>query len=275
MANHGSQLDTSIEIITPENITFQYRLAGPFRRVLAYVIDIVVQVVIVATGTVVMVWTLGPARAVGIGGGLVLWFLMSWFYGGVFEAFWNGQTPGKRMMHIRVLTIDGRPINGLQAMLRNVLKALDMQPVVFCQVGLIFAALNDRFQRLGDLAAGTMVVVEERQWFQGLTRVDEEQTSALAGQIPPSFRVSRSLGQALAAYVQKRSQFSVARRLEIARHLADPLTEQLDLGRDTNPDLLLCTLYQHAFIREGNGSGRPTSPLRSADGRERATIPAR
>lgn len=260
MTNHGGQIDTSIEIVTPENIAFQYRLAGPFRRVLAYVIDVAIQVSVVVGATIAMVTAFGPMNAVGIGAGLVLWFLMSWFYGGVFEAFWNGQTPGKRLMHVRVLTIDGRPINGLQAVLRNVLRALDMQPFIFCQVGLISAATNDRFQRLGDLAAGTMVVAEERQWFQGLVRVDDRQMQVLAGRIPPGFQADRSLGRALAAYVQKRNTFSVPRRLELASHLADPLCSQLDLPRDTNSDLLLCALYQRAFVTERNGGASSTSP---------------
>ena len=49
-------------------------------------------------------------------------FLVSWFYGGFFEAYWNGQTPGKRIMGLRVLSTNGRPINGYQAVLRNLLR---------------------------------------------------------------------------------------------------------------------------------------------------------
>lgn len=65
-------------------------------------------------------------------------------------------------MGIRVVSIEGQPITPLQALLRNILREVDAQPIVFYQVGLRTAMLNRRFQRLGDLACGTMVVVETR-----------------------------------------------------------------------------------------------------------------
>src|SRR5262249_234632 len=96
---------------------------------------------------------------VGFGIGLAVAFVVSWFYGGLFETFWNGQTPGKRIMHIRVITVDGRPIRGWQAVLRNVLRTADSLPFV----GIVAATRTKRSQRLGDLFAGTMVVIEEPQ----------------------------------------------------------------------------------------------------------------
>ena len=66
----------------------------------------------------------------GIGVFLVCWFVLSWFYGGLFETFWNGQTPGKRLFGLRVLTVDGTPINAMQAVLRNVLRDVDAMPIV-------------------------------------------------------------------------------------------------------------------------------------------------
>ena len=252
------QLDTAIEIITPENIAFQYRVAGPFRRVLAYGIDLAIRVVVMVAAA----YVLRNFSWMGIGVALMMWFVLSWFYGGLFEALWNGQTPGKRLLRLRVLTIDGQPISGLQAVLRNVLREVDMLPVplsfdsppfFFCLVGLIATMMNARFQRLGDLAAGTMVVIEKRARLQGLVRVDGVHTPTLAAlmdRIPRGYHVGRSMGHALAAYVQKRKQFSAARRAEIARHLADPLCRQLDLPKNTDPDLLLCALYQRTFVTD-------------------------
>ena len=65
---------------------------------------------------------------------LVAYFVVEWFYGGLFETFMNGQTPGKWVLGIRVLSLDGQPINGVQAVLRNVLRFVDMMPMVSLQM---------------------------------------------------------------------------------------------------------------------------------------------
>jgi uncharacterized RDD family membrane protein YckC len=263
MSATNGQLDTTIEIVTPENIAFRYRLAGPFRRLPAYLIDFAIRWFAAVLGMIALTLSFSTLGLAPMGGGmaLVLWFLLEWFYGGVFEAFFNGQTPGKRLMQIRVVSVDGQPINGLQAVLRNVLRAVDAQPLVFYQLGLLTAAMNDRFQRLGDLAAGTMVVVEERPWRHGLVRTGEPDAVRLASQIPAVFQPSRTLARALAAYVERRRTFSPPRRLEIARHLAVPLQPKVNLPPNINADLLLCAVYHRVFVadREANtrGGGSP------------------
>ncbi|MHC4402836.1 MAG: RDD family protein [Planctomycetota bacterium] len=246
------QLDNTIEIVTPENIAFQYQLAGPFRRAPAYLFDFGIRIAISAATWFLLVVVFGAVGLAEVGFGLVLvcWFLLAWFYGGFFETFWNGQTPGKRMMRLRVLSVDGQPVNGLQAVLRNVLRTVDQQPMFFCLVGLASSSANDRFQRLGDLACGTMVVVDEPHWFGGIVRIEHPEAIRLAGQIPASFQAGRSTSRALASYVRRRKQFSPARRMEIARLLGEPLRKKLNLPHDTNPDLLLCGLYRRTFITD-------------------------
>jgi uncharacterized RDD family membrane protein YckC len=252
MPNPGEQIDTRIEIVTPENIAFQYRLAGPFRRLPAYLIDLGLRVVFFILGFLafMLLSSFFGVPGAGLGASLVLWFLLAWFYGGLFETFWNGQTPGKRMMQIRVVTVEGQPINGLQAVLRNILRIIDAQPLYLYQLGFLSTLLTERFQRLGDLASGTMVVVEEPQWFRGVIRLAEPQVAELASRLPYSFQPSRSLARALAAYVDRRATFSVGRRLEIARPLALPLREKFNLPPETNLDTLLCALYQRTFVAE-------------------------
>lgn len=258
-----NQIDTTIQIVTPENIAFKYRVAGPFHRLLAYVIDLMIRVGVCVAGLFGLMLVFGGAGlpSLGIAGALILWFLLAWFYGGAFEALWNGQTPGKRLCQLRVLTVDGCPINGLQAVLRNVLRAVDMLPMPFFPfgvgvylVGLVTAMFNDRFQRLGDLACGTMVVVEERSWFAGVIRVTEPEAIRLAALIPPSFQASRSLARTLAVYVERRGHFSILRRMEIARHLGEPLRERFGLAPGTDLDQLLCAVYHRTFITDRNGA---------------------
>jgi uncharacterized RDD family membrane protein YckC len=268
----ASQIDSRIEVVTPENIAFQYRVAGPFRRGPAYLLDIAIRVafVIVVSILLTAVGWVGGASAFYLGQGtlLLVWFVLSWFYGGFFETYWNGQTPGKWAAGIRVVSIDGQPINAMQAVMRNVLRAVDALPVVVVpwinesvgiplyQLGLLTPAFNNHYQRLGDLACGTMVIFEERPWQFGVTRVTEPEALRLAELIPLDFEVSRGLSRVLSVYVDRRRRFSFGRRAEIARHLAEPLRVRFNLPPQTNGDLLLCALYQRTFF---GGAGGTTS----------------
>ena len=262
MNGRRKQIDTSVEIVTPENISFRYWLAGPARRFSAYAIDLVIQVLCLS----LLCWALGCTFAslglfsLFLGLFFVILFLMQWFYGGLLETVWNGQTLGKCAMHIRVVTIHGQPIRAWQAVLRNVLRVVDAMPLAplaftsslfalpLCAVGFISAALNDRFQRLGDLAAGTMVIVDETAHLTGVLKFRDDRVAQMAALIPASFQVNRTLGRALSLYVQRRKLLSRARRQEISRHLGEPLCQRFDLPPDTDHDLLLCGLYQRAFL---------------------------
>lgn len=252
MAPGDAQLDTTIEIVTPENIAFRYHVAGPFRRLPAFLLDVVLQTLIWWAGGALLAMLFSAVGLAGLGFGfwLILWFVLSWFYGGLFETYWNGQTPGKRMMRIRVIASDGQPINGLQAVLRNLLRAIDAQPLFTYQLGLFSAMMNDRFQRLGDLASGTMVVVDERERFRGILQIDEPGVLRLAREIPATFQATPSLARTLAAYAERRLYFPVPRRIEIARHLADPLIRRFGLPAHTNSDHLLCAAYQRTFVAD-------------------------
>jgi uncharacterized RDD family membrane protein YckC len=277
MAAEAKQLDDTIAIVTPENIAFEYRVAGPFRRFIAYVVDFLLRVFVVVVISIALCmgasWFLGPATAGVI---LILWFLATWLYGGVFETFMNGQTPGKRLLGIRVLTVEGQPINGLQAMVRNILRTVDELPPLPIQafpfinddpdgvtqiayfiptfvLGLIVMSCNRRFQRLGDLVTGTMVVIEERHWLTGVIKLDDPRASQLAEYIPANFVVNRTMARAIASYVDRRRFFSPARRREVARHLADPLLRLFQLPPDTSHDLLLCALYYRTFVAQQPG----------------------
>ena len=259
----ASQLDSRIQIVTPENIAFEYRLAGPFRRLPAYLLDVGIRLLTMAVLAMVLGFTLGAVGGAGLVGGILLvaWFVLSWFYGGLFETLWNGQTPGKRAMRLRVLTVDGQPITATQAVLRNILRGVDALPIVplpgmemlmpilpLPLLGLAATMMNDRFQRLGDLACGTLVVVEERQRIHGLTALADPAVLALAATLPPSFVAGRGLAQALSVYVSRRGYFAPIRRAEIAETLAEPLRERFNLPPDTPSDRLLCALYYRTFI---------------------------
>lgn len=247
MPPRPKQLDSIIRVVTPENIAFEYRVAGPFRRLPALLLDyaiisFVVVLVFVVTALTIGFLSVGLAAAIG----LVCQLVLSWFYGGLFETFMNGQTPGKWVFGLRTLTFDGRPINGMQAVLRNILRLAD----TFCGVGLLAMAMNDRYQRLGDLVCGTIVVVEEKPWLTGVAKLDDPRAIQLAGYLPPNYVVTKTQAKALANFVERRRFFSPQRRREVARHLAEPLLVKFGLPLDTSYDLLLCALYYRTFIAD-------------------------
>lgn len=298
MPGDAAPLDSKVEIITPENIAFDYHVAGPFRRLNAYLIDLVLRGLVLAA---FMIFSSPVARIFGgmwIAATIVLWFLLEWFYGGVFETYMNGQTPGKRLIGIRVLTVDGRPINGLQAVLRNVLRSADSMPWISLEslggppmysqptfvLGLITMAMNSRFQRLGDIVCGTMVVVEERSWYAGMAKIEDTRAMQLADALPAHLPISRTGARALATYVERRRFFTQARRREMARPLAELWIARLGLPADTSYDLLLCSLYYRLFdnrrqqLREAappplpSPSSAPPSPALAGES-ARPTVP--
>jgi uncharacterized RDD family membrane protein YckC len=267
MSDSTSQIDSTIEIVTPENIAFHYRVAGPFRRFPAFFVDMLVRwalVLVIGIACSAAGMVLGGAAIALL---FVTYFVLEWFYGGLFETFMNGQTPGKWALGIRVLSLDGQPINGVQAVMRNVLRFADMMPLISLQVfggppyyvfptfvlGLLTMTLSRHFQRFGDLVCGTIVVMEERYWLTGVARIEDQRARELAEYLPLDFRVSRSLARALAAYVDRRRFFSSDRRREVARHLAQPLLERFGFPEDTSYDLLLCALYHRTFVARHPG----------------------
>lgn len=262
-------LDTEIEVVTPENVAFSYRLAGPFTRAAAFAIDFIIRVKI----CVAFFFSATPFYPVMqeslVGVMLVLAFLLEWTYGLVFEGFMYGQTPGKRALGLRVVTVDGQPITVGQAFLRNVLRLVDLLPMGSGMLGLAAATSTPRMQRLGDLAAGTMVVSEKIDF--GATRlgINDPKVRDFSHTLPESFPVSRLLAKALSLYVARRGQLSTARRREVASRVAEPLARLMHLPPETDPDLLLCGLHYRTFLRRNEeAAAEAARPLPSDEFQE-------
>lgn len=284
MPNRDRPIDATIDIVTPENISFQYRVAGPYRRLPAFAIDLLLRfgvwfAFIFAFSMIGIMRLIDGALAIVVL--LLLLFVMEWLYGGLLETFWNGQTVGKRVMGIRVLSTDGQPINGLQAVLRNILRFADMMPLIPLAalsdepsaiaiptfvIGLVVPLLNSRFQRLGDLVCGTMVVIEEKSFLLDAAQLEDPRVAQLAAELPPAFTVTQTMARALASYVDRRQLFSPPRRREIARHVGEPLVARFGLPADTSYDLLLCALYHRTFLAQRNDEvALPSATLTRGD----------
>ena len=148
-------LDTTRRVATPEGIELTLHLAGPVPRALAWAIDLLLRVALVFAVSIPLM-QLGRA---GWGLVLIAMFFVEWLLPAWFEAAWRGQTPGKRMMGLMVLNDDGTPVRWPAALTRNLLRAADFLPLMY-GLGLVAMLLNRDFKRLGDLAAGTVVVYQ-------------------------------------------------------------------------------------------------------------------
>ena len=128
-------------------------------------------------------------------------------------------------------------------------------------VGLTCMIMTRRLQRLGDLAAGTMVVVDERTWRLPVAKVEDARVPALAAYVPGDYRITRSMAKALATYAERRHYLTPARRREVARHLADSLIERFEFRPDIDPDLLLYALYYKTYLADSNSESADLGPL--------------
>jgi uncharacterized RDD family membrane protein YckC len=245
----GEPLDATVRLDTPERIEFAYPLGGPFRRFVAYLIDLAILVGLVI-GAFVAALLLSLGSSSSLGPALVAYFLLSWGYGAFFEGFFNGQTPGKRALGLRVISERGVPITGAQAILRNLVGTVDGL-VPFCYLlGLSSMLASPRFQRLGDLAAGTIVTIEERKTAPGLVRLREPGIRSLVDRLPLRIAAGSSLARALSDYVRRRHRFSQGRREELAEPLAGPLRARLGLAASETADAVLCAVYHRVFLGE-------------------------
>ena len=151
------EYEDRVRIATPEGVDLELTLAGVGSRFSSALIDLVIQMVLL--GALTVAFLVGGLFG-GWGDALfaVLAFLVFAGYDVLFEVFASGRTPGKRLNGIRVVRVDGSPVRFLTSAVRNVLRLIDMQ--IFYLVGIVCILVTSRNQRLGDLAAGTLIVRE-------------------------------------------------------------------------------------------------------------------
>ncbi len=146
------ELDTISHYQTPEGVELGLSLAGPIVRGVAWLIDFAIRVVCYILIAILLSWMGG----VGTSLKLIGLFVIEWFYPVFFEVR-NGMTPGKKAMGLQVVHDDGTPVSWTASLLRNLIRCIDLLPL-FNMVGFVTMICNTRFKRLGDLAAGTVVV---------------------------------------------------------------------------------------------------------------------
>jgi uncharacterized RDD family membrane protein YckC len=264
------------EVISTEKVPFHYRVAGLGSRFLAWLVDIALLGLLLFVGAIFF----SPLEQGRAGLGLALFFVwqfvLLWGYFLFFEWLWHGQTPGKRLLGIRVISLEGTSASFLAVAVRNVLRVVDGLPAPFLLYGLGFAvaAFNRENRRLGDMAAGTLVVHVERKAKPVLALHDR----AGAGPREREAQVRQRLGQldrrqkqTLLELCLRRDQLRVGDRARLFRAAADYFKERLDLAPEEYQSDEKFILQLAAVLGE-RGPAEPEAAPGKAPARKRRTI---
>ncbi len=233
-------MDEFITIPTPDHVTLDFELAHLGSRFAALFIDSVIVLVLLLAGGIALALLLGGLDwAMGENLGVALWimaaFLLIWGYRVFCEWVLTGKTLGKLLLGIRVIRADGLPIGLREAAIRNLLIAGDLAPVPL-PLGMFVASANARGQRLGDMAAGTVVVRERFLLTADLAtgaawaaRVERGQ-SRHAITLPRGAITANQLAL-IEQFLARRHQLPADRRAAIAWQIAEPLLDVIGQDR--------------------------------------------
>jgi uncharacterized RDD family membrane protein YckC len=256
-----------LNIETPEQVDLRFPIAGIGSRFLALLADSIIQGVtlfVIFFGFVLILSAVpkmaGSTRPTDTGtkwfiaAVVLFYFLLYWGYFSLFEAFWNGQTPGKRLLKIRVIKDSGRQITLFEALARNLLRVVDALPS-FYLIGVISMLCNREQKRLGDFVAGTIVVHERSDEQPLMSHNSRTFTSALypqpletarepVGVLLPADGIARlDAGDlnVIDTFFSRALDLDLDKRAEIAGRIADRMSAKMrvPLPVDVTPERVL------------------------------------
>lgn len=243
----SSPLDTVVEISTPEHLAFRSRLAGPGRRLLAWMLDSLAWWGIFLVLSI-LVEIVGAAGLDGFDDGITffLLFAMWWGYFFVSEVVTGGRSIGKAALKLRVVHGNGLPVTWKASLLRNLLRAADLAlvPPMVLILGPLVMATDARFRRLGDLVADTLVIVEEQTGVDTNQFVHEPDPEIIAA-LPKALSLDRRELEALELFASRR-RIGPARREELAGMVAPIFADRLAMPPPRNNTAFALALWARA-----------------------------
>ncbi|HZM84946.1 MAG TPA: RDD family protein [Blastocatellia bacterium] len=239
-------LDDELVIETPERVELHYVLASVGNRFLAAAIDHLIQIIaiiiIVVAAGALSDWQVFASMGVWAAALMVLAvFGLYWGYFVVFETLWSGQTPGKKVMRLRVVREDGRPVRFFEVFVRNVLRvAIDFNPAPSYAIGVVSIIFSARSKRVGDFVAGTVVVKEratEAPSLNEIIKVSEIEQQRLERTAPALFsadtrRLSEQELRAVKTFLKRRFELQEPNRSALAARIAQPISAKLGVSTD-------------------------------------------
>jgi uncharacterized RDD family membrane protein YckC len=228
-------------ILTPERVKLQYDIAGIGSRGAAAIVDTTIQALAVtimlvalsAGGLAVSAFVGGGAGAVALGVGLLSLgvFAVTGGYFMLFEILWNGQTPGKRLVGLRVIRENGYPIRPVDAVIRNLIRIVDWLPMAY-GFGVLTMLLNSRSRRLGDFASGTLVVREGQSAGAAAIILPTTAGGRVLALSPAEARLVRD-------FLARRATMHPRARADVATRLAVALARRYALPLESEPEPFL------------------------------------
>lgn len=256
----NESLDKELTIVTPEQVQLQFQTAGIGSRTLAHLIDCLILLVM---NGLLFVFAILISRLYSgdwlpaladylIAIALILWVVVNLGYFVCTEAFMGGQTPGKRILGLRVLQNNGQSATLLSILIRNLFRLLDMMPT-FYFIGAVSIIFSAKDKRIGDMVAGTIVVIEAR--FERMKRrkhidkaISKKNYPILTLEIEEAKRqeITAVDWQLLQAWVERIPTMHDAKLQELALPIAQHFAKKLghDLGFTLDPAAYLAQLYE-------------------------------
>ncbi|MBV9157128.1 MAG: RDD family protein [Acidobacteriaceae bacterium] len=242
-------------IETPEQTNLEFTVAGVGSRALALTIDTLIQagiaLVVLAVFTLTAgIWSALPLAGIWLSAILIMIvFLLYYGYFALFEIFWNGQTPGKRRVGLRVIKDTGRRLSAVETVARNLLRIVDQLPG-FYAVGIVVSLLNKQNKRLGDLVVGSLVVRESSSsqpkptWYEYANQSPEH--AMLGGE-----RLSDEDVILIESFLQRRYELAPDIRWRMANEVFRRIEHKLTFTADERPGvehLLETALHERRAI---------------------------
>jgi uncharacterized RDD family membrane protein YckC len=256
-----------LKIDTPENVTFDYDVAGIGSRFLAALVD--TALIFLAQGLLVGAFILVAILAFdtdifdGEAFGWVLAilgilsFLFLWGYYIFFEILWNGQTPGKRWVGLRVIRMDGTPITATEAVIRNLVRIIDLLPSGY-GVGVVTMFISVNSRRVGDLVAGTLVVHDREVTAMNSISPAMVNTWVSKSDVPEGFpleKLSQYELQVIEEFLSRRRELS--NRVQLAQHILTSILTRLEIPHESIPlnkaEEILAAIYKVTHVDKKEG----------------------
>jgi uncharacterized RDD family membrane protein YckC len=245
-------LTAELAVATPEGVLFRLPLAGPAPRLYAMLLDTAIVLAGVNGLGYLVYWIFAKAPGFGVMTITLLEFAIGFAYGALLEGFWNGQTIGKRLFHLRVIDESGLPLRIEQAWVRNLMRIVDALPFAYL-VGGISVLSSPTMQRFGDRVAGTLVVRETPLAPPTDDASNRQKYNSFTNYPAAAMRLRRAATPELAGLIQdalrRRNELAPYARREIYRELAAYLQTEVA----TFPDELVEMLSDEQYLTNAAG----------------------
>jgi uncharacterized RDD family membrane protein YckC len=226
----------TLVILTPEGISFTQRLAGPVTRFLASSIDLAGITLIsgILSQVILLAAIVNPDFA--LAARTICYFVVTIGYSILLESIWRGQTLGKRALKIRVVDAEGFRLRPAQIVIRNLLRVVDLLPA-FYAVGGICCAISPKYQRLGDIAASTVVIYAAPEKIPDLELLFSGTYNSLRNHAHLAAQLRKSISPSEARIaleaVARRAELDPSSRLELYQQIARRLSSLVSFPEET------------------------------------------